>query len=146
MSTPSGFADGQYVAGRTAEQLQAAAVNAPASRADDIFQPARQIKEMLETKRMMRRDIEHICDSSGYYKRERERLVAQINALQFRLEGIDSRRNNGPAMLARIDADIVALEGKLKETEAKEQVQKLFNLMVQAQTLTGQTNLPPLQP
>jgi hypothetical protein len=131
-------ADGTYVPGQRLPQSgsdtqaaeQPANLSAPVSQADNLFQPARQIKDMLETKRILRKDVARICNNTdGYYDREHARLVAAAKHINDQLEALQARFTNGPAMLERLDRETAELETKLKITEEKELFNKMLGYM-----------------
>jgi hypothetical protein len=120
MDTPTGYVQGLSAA-------EAVSSDRPISRADEQFKPVKQLQAMIETKRILIRDIERLQDRDTYL-RERNKQVATMEAARAVIEGLDSRYANGPIFIARLQKEIADLEGKVALTENQSQVKKFLEL------------------
>lgn len=121
IATPAG-----YVQGMSA--VEAASTDRPVSRADEMFQPVKQLKDMIDTKRILINSIKREQDYEVYL-RQRGKWVAEIDHLRTCIEGLDNRYVNGPAIIERLEKEIADLEIKVKMTEDKAAINKYLDLM-----------------
>lgn len=102
------------------------------SRADEPFKPARQLRDEIDTKHILRDNIVRAM-TDEYYQREKARLTGILTNVQMQLTGLELNREQGPDRIAAVDRDIQRLQEQLVATQNKADLEKLFKQMVALQ-------------
>ena len=118
-SVPAG-----YVQGISTQQ----AADRPLSRLDEQFKPVKKLQDMLDTKRILLRDVESIQDRERYL-RIRGGWELQVKQLLENIEALDTRYANGPQITERLKKEIEHLETQIRITEHKAQILKAQQAM-----------------
>ena len=112
-----------YVPGVSSQQ----AADRPLSRADQPRTP-KQIRDMIETKKVLRKSIQSASDPE-YFARNEKRWLDEIATLQLKLEGLRLNRDNADKRIAKVDGEIEKLEVDLKLAENAAKVESTKNML-----------------